>query len=381
MKKVSFTKAGLESYLLTNPKLGEEVCAIEDSRWRCWNRAKGLTLGYELYSHGKRERKVIGRLGDINLTDYKAAVQRIIADRYLNGISQAGCSLKQYFESTYMSYSRANHKDQRSVLVNWKRLSGPFKTKNLSSIKRVNIEGELQQLLVNRKLSNASINRVRALLSSVFRLAVADGLISSSPVTHVKSRHEQIQPAFALSAEAYKRYVELAFKADNQVHGYALALAALSGARISEIRSIKVADIADDLRSFVLRDTKNLDSRSVHIGPTAAEAIKAGMCLSTNQYLFSSAQSETGFIGYPRDTHDKLVDQMIDEGVVNSRFLVKDLRSTCGTMLFQQTENLEAVRRQLGHRSVNITAKYYLQPTDKYCQKLMEDLEDDLNVA
>ena len=104
MVQISFSAKGLANYLESNPPIGEEVCAIEDLRWRCWNRAKGLTLGYEVYSNGKRERKVIGRLGDINLTDYKAAVQRIIADRQLNGISRAGCSLKQYFDFTYMNF-------------------------------------------------------------------------------------------------------------------------------------------------------------------------------------------------------------------------------------------------------------------------------------
>lgn len=380
MKKVSFTKAGLESYLLTSPKLGEEICAIEDKRWRAWSRKKGVVLGFEIHVDGKRLRQTVGVYGDISITTFKEQVSRIFAEKQLNGIATTAQTLTQYFHDAYLKYSKASHKNLKATLCNWGRLSSGLKNRKMGSIKREHIQLELTRLSESG-LSNASVNRTRSFLSSVFRLTVADGLISSSPVTHVKSRHEQIQPAFALSAEAYKRYVELAFKADNQIHGYTLVLAALSGARISEIRSIKVADVAEDLRSFTLRDTKNLDSRVVHIGPEAAKAIEKAVGMSTNQYLFSSAQSETGFIGYPRDTHDKLVDQMIDEGVVNSRFLVKDLRSTCGTMLFQQTENLEAVRRQLGHRSVNITAKYYLQPTDKYCQKLMEDLEDDLNVA
>ena len=55
------------------------------------------------------------------------------------------------------------------------------------------------------------------------------------------------------------RYIQLTMTAENTVHGYALTLAALTGARISEIRAIQVADIAADRMSFTIKDTKNGD--------------------------------------------------------------------------------------------------------------------------
>lgn len=379
MKKIEFSRKKLDGFLASDAPMGTEVCATEDRRMRFWLRKKGLVLGYQAHIGGKRVRKTIGRYGDITLTQFRDEFSKVMANLTLHGVADVALTVGDFFDGPYLRYSLANHKDQRSVMSNYRRLSIDIKNKHLDKVKREDIQMELQ-LLKNRGLMNSSVNRTRALLSGLFRLAEADGLIVKSPVTHVPALYEQIMPAVALSDRVLERYIQLTMTAENTVHGYALTLAALTGARISEIRAIQVADIAADRMSFTIKDTKNGDTRVVHMGVFGAEVIAKAMEFSNNGYLFSSHQSSSGYMTYPRGTHDKIIAQMLREGVITNPFMVKNLRSTLGTRLYQSTGNLEAVRRQLGHRTLTVAARHYLHPSAEHSQGLLTDLEKNLTL-
>lgn len=379
MKKIELNKKTLDELLVSDLPRGTELCAVEDKRIRVWIRKKGLVLGFEVHLNGKRVRKTIGRYGDITITQFRNEYQKAVTNLVLHGVLDAPCTVEEFFNGPYLRYSMTYHKDQRSVLCNFKRLTDGIKIKRLNQVGREDVQQELQAL-TGRGLSGASVNRVRALLSGLFRLAEADGLIVKSPVTHVPALYEQIMPAVALSDRVLERYIQLTMTAENTVHGYALTLAALTGARISEIRAIQVADIAADRMSFTIKDTKNGDTRVVHMGVFGAEVIAKAMEFSSNGYLFSSHQSSSGYMTYPRGTHDKIIAQMLREGVITNPFMVKNLRSTLGTRLYQSTGNLEAVRRQLGHRTLTVAARHYLHPSAEHSQGLLTDLEKNLTL-
>ena len=374
MEAVNLNRKNLGELAASNQPFGTELCAVEDQRMRVWVRKKGLMLGYEVHIGGKRVRKVVGRYGDITLTQFRTEFSKIMANLTLHGVADVALTVGDFFDGPYLRYSRANHKDQRSVLCNFKRLSGDIRKKYLGSVKREDIQMELQ-LLKNRGLSNASVNRTRALLSGMFRLAEADGLITKSPVTHVPALYEQIQPAVALSDIVYSAYIEIALKPQYWVNGCALALAAITGARISEIRSILIDDIAFDRQSFVVRNTKNHDKRTLYLARIGTFAITKALDVASGKYLFNSALTKTGFISYPRSTHKKIVNDLIGSGLLHKPFKVKDLRSTVGTKLYQETGSLEAVRRQLCHRTLSVPAKHYIHPSEEHSRMLTESLE------
>ncbi len=380
MEAVNLNRKNLGELAASNQPFGTELCAVEDQRMRVWVRKKGLMLGYEVHIGGKRVRKVVGRYGDITLTQFRTEFSKIMANLTLHGVADVALTVGDFFDGPYLRYSRANHKDQRSVLCNFKRLSGDIRKKYLGSVKREDIQMELQ-LLKNRGLSNASVNRTRALLSGMFRLAEADGLITKSPVTHVPALYEQIQPAVALPDIVYSVYIETALQPKYGIHGCALALTAITGARISEIRSIMIDDIAFDHKSFVLRNTKNNDKRTVYLDQVGTFALVTALTLSSGKYLFDSPLSKTGFISYPRNTHTKIVKELVDMGLVHKPFKIKDLRSTVGTKLYQATGSLEAVRRQLGHRTLSVPAKHYVHPSEEHSRMLARNLESLLHFS
>lgn len=374
MEAVKLNRKSLDELAASSLSFGTELYAVEDQRMRVWVRKKGLVLGFEVHLNGKRVRKTIGRYGDITLTQFRDEFSKIMANLTLHGVADVALTVGDFFDGPYLRYSLANHKDQRSVMSNYRRLSIDIKNKHLDKVKREDIQMELQ-LLKNRGLSNSSVNRTRALLSGLFRLAEADGLITKSPVTHVPALYEQIQPAVALSDIVYSAYIEIALQPQYGVHGCALALAAITGARISEIRSILIDDIAFDRQSFVVRNTKNHDKRTLYLARIGTFALTKALGVASGKYLFSSALTETGFISYPRSTHKKIVNDLIGSGLLHKPFKVKDLRSTVGTKLYQETGSLEAVRRQLGHRTLSVPAKHYIHPSEEHSRMLTESLE------
>jgi len=146
MEAVNLNRKNLGELAASNQPFGTELCAVEDQRMRVWVRKKGLMLGYEVHIGGKRVRKVVGRYGDITLTQFRTEFSKIMANLTLHGVADVALTVGDFFDGPYLRYSRANHKDQRSVLCNFKRLSGDIRKKYLGSVKREDIQMELQLL-------------------------------------------------------------------------------------------------------------------------------------------------------------------------------------------------------------------------------------------
>lgn len=321
------------------------------------------------------KRGVIGVLGEISIYQYKAAMTTLINGMNDNVVWSDTETLAQNFEIRFMAYSVRNHKNQQSVLCNWRRLSGAIKAKRLNEIKRADIENELNKLR-DRGLSNASQNRVLALLKKQFNLALADELITSSPAKYIKALKEEHVPSIALPDAVFKRYIELAFNADHIVHGMALVLTATTGCRIGEVMGVRLNDIAPDCHSFLIRDTKNRTTRKVMVGTHGAKAIKKAMQLSFNSFLFSSERSLNGFISYPVNTHKLIVTRLKEEFNMVNHIQIKDLRSTVATKIYERTGDIKAVQVQLGHKDIAVTSSRYLHPSETKQMEVVSTIDE-----
>jgi integrase len=374
MKSIDFTKLSLEEFQLT-ASFGEEAKATNDKRWRIWKRKKGLSLGFELHHRNKVRREVIGRYGDITLREYKLAVTQVIAEAQLSRFRPTAITFGEYFGSSFLEYSKRHHRNQKSILCNYNRLSRELKGKDLDKIKRGDIESELNRLR-EKGLSNASCNRVLAMVKKLFNLALADELIITSGAKHIKPLKETFKPSISLSDAVFGRYVGLAHREKNTIHAMALILDAATGCRIGEIMGIRLGDISDDLSSFLIRDTKNGESRTVCVGETGSKAIKVAMKFSFNEFLFSSNRTSTGFIGYPRGVHARIVNELNKEFDMEMKINIKDLRSTVGTKIYEQTGDIKAVQQQLGHKTIDLTARRYIHPSQKHQMKTVNGIND-----
>lgn len=375
MRKVDFSRRGLTAYLNSEPPVGEEIQSSDDRRLRGWNRKRGLALGYELHSQGRVHRRVIGYYRDLPLTKIKEVFAREVSKAQLMGFEIDAPTITEYFNNVFLIFSQRNHKNQKGVISNWRRLSKEFKSLSLNKIKRSDIERELD-VLEKRGLSAASQNRVRSLLSRLFRLAEADELITRNPVKHIPPLREPTPSPVQLSEAVLKRYVELAFDATNQQQGLALVLAAVSGARISEVQSIRLSDISHDRRKWLARDTKNGSDRNVFVGSVGAKAIKLAEQFSINAFLFSSSSSITGYITYPTSTHAEIINILQKEGLITKKFKVKDLRSNCASKVYQATKDPLAAKSQLGHKTLNVTLKHYIDSDEEHYSKVAETMDE-----
>jgi site-specific recombinase XerD len=375
MLSMPFTTKHLNQNLEISPSNGQEIRAEEDKRWRAWNRKKGLALGYELHHKGKTKRGVIGYLGDISLTQYKARIKELIAQVQLYGFEKYSPTLDEYFEKTFLTYSKRHHKDQKSVYCSWNRLSKRFKQFNISEITRAHIEAEILAL-TDRGLSNASCNRTLSLIKKMLNLATADDVIDKSPAEYVKKMKEHSEKSVSLSDEVYRAYIKQTYLVPNQQHGYLLRLAGTSGCRIGELMALKMCDIADNNKSFVVRDTKNSTDREVFVGVVGKNAIANAKQFSTNVYLFSSDRSVQGHVKCVRHSHDWILKRLTEEFGMSIKFKVKDLRSTVGTKLYERTGDLKAVQTVLGHKTIGVTSDIYLHPSQQHQMQTVATIDE-----
>ena len=55
---------------------------------------------------------------------------------------------------------------------------------------------------------------------------------------------------------------------------------------------------------------------------------------------------------------------------------IKDLRSTVGTKIYEQTGDIKAVQQQLGHKTIDLTARRYIHPSQKHQMKTVNGIND-----
>jgi len=375
MEVHSFSAKYLNQYVANNPPVGQEIKALEDKRWRAWNRQSGLTLGYEIYHKGRTKRGAIGRLNDITITQYKNKMKAMIADIQLHGFKGESPTIKTFYNEAFLKYSKRHHKDQRSVTCNWNRLSDDFKELKMGDVTFLNIENELS-ILGDKALSNASSNRTLSFVKKMFNLAVSSGVIDKSPALHIKKLVENPKKSIVLNDELYRAYILSTYEVQNQQQGCLLRLTGTTGCRIGEVMSLLLEDISTDNRSFIIRDTKNLTDRKVYVGEVGAETIVLARTLSTNKYLFSSRSSQSGHMYYPRLSHALIEAKLKTKFGMKSAFSIKDLRSTVGTKIYERTGDVKAVQTQLGHKTIGVTADIYLHPSKEYQERTVTIIDN-----
>ncbi|MFA5675095.1 MAG: tyrosine-type recombinase/integrase [Christensenellales bacterium] len=134
-----------------------------------------------------------------------------------------------------------------------------------------------------------------------------------------------------------------------------------TGIRISELCSLDISDVDIKARSFkVLR--KGGNEAILYFGEETARALddyieerKAKVTYSQNSPMFLSLQNKRISVR----AMQMLVQKYASIAVPLKDISPHKLRSTYGTLLYQNTGDIYLVADVLGHKDVNTTRKYY----------------------
>lgn len=216
----------------------------------------------------------------------------------------------------------------------------------------------LSMLLASKQqggLSNATVNRIRALLSSIMNLAIEHELILLNPVSRVKKFKENNVIERYLSDDELSRLMKvlhspMASGIDNLVIVAIIKFLLLTGVRKREAMDMKWQDV--DIAKGQWLNKLNKSGKARHISLSADAMNVISKMPKDTEYVFANPKTGLPFNDI-RKTFDKI---MGCAGIDNMR--IHDLRHNFASMAVNNGESLFVVQKLLGHASPQTTQCY-----------------------
>lgn len=261
----------------------------------------------------------------------------------------------EFAESVYMPNARSRKKswkdDETRLHLHIIPILGHLKLEDIN----VGIIRKVLDELNQKHLSPASVNRIRAMLSSLFNLAIDHELITLNPVTRVKKFRENNQKERYLNADETQRLMAILDQPQDYGIYNAIIVAIvrfllLTGVRKREAMDMKWTDV--DLRTgvWLLGENKSGKARRINLNQAALAILQR--LPKSSQFVFANPESNKPYSDI-RKTFDKI---MHAAGVYNMR--IHDLRHNFASLAVNSGQSLYVVQHLLGHASPQTTQRY-----------------------
>lgn len=261
----------------------------------------------------------------------------------------------EFARSTYMPNAisrKKSYKDDESRLrIHLIPAIGSLKLRDIN----VAVLQPLLNDLTKKGLSPASVNRIRALLSSLFNLAIDHELMTTNPIARIKKLRENNQKERFLNANETKSLLTIldqpaAYGIHNAVIVAIVHFLLLTGVRKREAMDMRWSDVDLSTGVWLLGENKSGKARRISLNQDALQILLQ----LPKQSLFIFANPETGKpYNDIRKTFDKI---MHAAGVHNMR--IHDLRHNFASLAVNSGQSLYVVQHLLGHASPQTTQRY-----------------------
>jgi len=205
---------------------------------------------------------------------------------------------------------------------------------------------------LKEKLSPATVNRVHALLSVFFNLAVSYKRISHSPCANLKKLKESAKNDRFLSADEVRRILAAALQDMNQVAARAISALILTGLRREEILQSRHEHLDLERGSLFLPKTKNGRSRHVVLNDAAIAVFKSATRVGDSPWIFPGKDPMKPLNNPTKAWHRILAASSVE------RCRLHDCRHAFASMLVNEGASLYQVQLLLGHASSVTTQRY-----------------------
>lgn len=234
-----------------------------------------------------------------------------------------------------------------------------FAAQKLSTIKRETISRLLSNL-EKAGLSGATINNVRALISSVFGRAIEWGYATSNPVTGIKTRTKVKRDRFLQADELPRFFQSLAEEENETLRDYIL-LALLTGARRANLLAMRWLEVNLAEAIWRIPVTKNGTPQNVTLSPEAVTILEARKAAAEKEANFVFPGK--GLSGHIEEPKKAVIRVMARADIpygrnVQNGVTLHDLRRTLGSWQAKTGASLTIIGKSLNHKSQAATAIY-----------------------
>ena len=344
---------------------------------------------------GKRYPKTLGSFPTMTLKTFERLAneycERIEAGE-LNKLSRR-VTLNRFFDRIYLELAKKNKKSWKSDEGRYKLyVRGVIGNNWLEDIKSYSVQCLLSGL--PEHLSDSSHDLIRALLSSIFSLAVKYELLDKNPVSVVPARNNcKVNTRILTEAELIAFIQSCLTEADPakdnfSFHALCLLLMIFTGMRIGNCCSIRKDMISPDYTVIYLRDTKQGKPQTVFLSKQAQWVVKTAASLSWNDYTFPSALKDDSPISYPRSVFVRICkragiavngsDHPIQAGFPTEPFNIHAGRKSFCSHILKLTGDIKLASTLIGNSTLSVTAKHYAFFHDERLKNVVENVADDM---
>ena len=272
------------------------------------------------------------------------------SDRQARALYDGRNSDKLFYEiaNEYLKYEYqgSRPKQQKSMTNYWLDSLGDIMIPDITSS---DIERGIEAL--PNRLSNATKNRYKAVISVIFSYAIRRYDLIHNPVQKIRSMRENNHRVRYLSENERKRLYE-ACRASKWTKLYLLVLMAITtGARKGELMHLKWSNIDLEMQTASVETTKN--------GLPKVMPLTDDLVLELERFI--GQESELIFNSEIKTNKpyefNKLWKKAIKSAQIND-FRFHDLRHTTASYLAQNGATLLEIADVLGHKQISVTKRY-----------------------
>ncbi len=365
--KINFTKEALLA--MPAPNAGKRAVYLDAKTTGLQIRvtdtgAKTFSV-YRRIKGGKPERITLGRFPAMTIEQARKQAARINAE-IEEGSNPAQVKRAHREEMTFAELfkeygerhgnKKRSWKTDQSLYANHLQSIAPHK---LTKVTREMISRILSDLDKAGK-AGATVNNIRALISSVFSRAIEWGYASNNPVSGIKTRSKVKRDRFLQADELPRFFKALAEEPNETLRDYIL-LALLTGARRANLLAMRWKEISLKESVWRIPDTKNGTPQNVTLSPEAAAILKARQEAAEEgaEFVFPGI-GESGHIEEPKKGVIRVMERAgIPYGRDNpDGVTLHDLRRTLGSWQAKTGASLAIIGKSLNHKSQQATAIY-----------------------
>lgn len=228
-------------------------------------------------------------------------------------------------------------------------IAGVLGRKKLSVIDRAAIS--LLHGHITKQGHPIAANRILALISSVFGWAISAGLWESNPALGIRRNKEKSRDRFIQGDELPRFFQAVADEPNETVRDYVL-ISLLTGARRSNVCSMRWQDINFERAEWRIEETKNGTPQTVALSPEAIHVLLNRKPSDQAVFVFPGS-GKNGHLAEPRKGWTRILKRA---GIDNLR--IHDLRRTLGSWQAKTGASLAIIGKSLNHKHQNTTAIY-----------------------
>lgn len=320
---------------------------------------------YRRIKGGQPERVTLGKFPAMTVEQARkqaAIINASIADGANPAEAKRAHRAEMTFAELFKEYGERHGEKKRSWKTDQSLNSNHLQrlaSKKLSAISKGDVSRLLSDLEKAGK-AGATVNNVRALVSSVFSRAIEWGYATTNPVAGTKTRSKVERDRFLQSSELPRFFESLANEPNETLRDYIL-LALLTGIRRTNLLEMQWKHINLGEGIWRIPRTKNNEPQNVTLSPEAVTILTARHDNAEEQAVF--VFPGTGKSGHIKEPKKAVIRVMQRAGIPYGRnnengVTLHDLRRTLGSWQARTGASFAIIGKSLNHKSAAATRIY-----------------------